>query len=722
MYRSLVIHVRFADDRYHGRPEWPPGPARLFQALVAGAACGALPEKFRNALRWLESLEAPVIASAPVRDGAALKTFVPNNDLDAVDGDPARASEIRVPKQIKPRLLESQAPLLYAWTYEAGVENDRNAQIVCAIADRLYQLGRGVDMAWADGEVIDVDEVEARFAEHGGIVYRPSAGVDGVVLACPQRGSLDSLETRHAAQSRRFAVAGSGRSAQTLFAQPPKPSFSRFAYASLPCRRLFVLRRNASDASPASWPLAAASSLVTIVRDGALMKLRRVLPAEAAKIERVLVGHGASEADKATRVRIIALPSIGHEHADQAVRRLLVEIPPNCPVRADDLLWAFSGLDLADATTGEVIGLLVEADERKMLAHYGVDDGAYFRWRTVTPMVLPTQPSIVPRANGAVRARREADLVHSVHDALRHAGVSTAVQSVRLQREPFTRGGKRADAFADGTRFAPNRLMHVEIAFKDPVKGPLIVGDGRYLGIGLMAPVKDEFASALALTISKQTQPSLAQRDELLHAVRRALMSRDAEVDGKPSTLFSGHEDGAGPARSGVHRHVYLIADSSDGEKIDRIAIVAPWSVDRSWRPLRAERERFDKVARSLSVVKAGPAGVIHFADAVEADERDPLFARATAWVSRTSHLPTRHAKKHEDAKSVVADDLAAECVRRGLPRPEVEILRLHIGPRGGLEADARLRFRVAVAGPIILGRSAHRGGGVFGAEEDKRF
>ncbi len=39
------------------------------------------------------------------------------------------------------------------------------------------------------------------------------------------------------------------------------------------------------------------------------------------------------------------------------------------------------------------------------------------------------------------------------------------------------------------TRFDKHRLWHVEIAFKEPVAGSLVIGDGRFLGLGVMAPV-----------------------------------------------------------------------------------------------------------------------------------------------------------------------------------------------------------------------------------------
>jgi CRISPR-associated protein Csb2 len=83
---SLVVSVRFHDGRYHGRPEWPPSPARLFQALVAGAAQGdMLVEEDRRAFAWLEVLEAPIIAAPPMRAGQHFTNFVPNNDRDSVE-------------------------------------------------------------------------------------------------------------------------------------------------------------------------------------------------------------------------------------------------------------------------------------------------------------------------------------------------------------------------------------------------------------------------------------------------------------------------------------------------------------------------------------------------------------------------------------------------------------------------------------------------------------
>src|SRR6267154_4994470 len=115
MPNVLLISVRFYEGRYHGTGDWPPAPARLFQALVAGAGLkGPMQANDANALEWLESLSPPIMAAPITRKGQAFDTFVPNNDLDAVDGDPRRIGSVRVKKTMRPLLFNSEHALLYA--------------------------------------------------------------------------------------------------------------------------------------------------------------------------------------------------------------------------------------------------------------------------------------------------------------------------------------------------------------------------------------------------------------------------------------------------------------------------------------------------------------------------------------------------------------------------------------------------------------------------------
>ncbi len=727
MGRALLLSIRFHDGRYHGTGEWPPAPARIFQALVAAAARGAkLVDEDRKALNWLETLEPPWIAAPTARTGQPCKTFVPNNDLDKIGGDLRRIGEIRTAKNTRPYIFDSGVPLLFAWTYNGGGSAEDIARTICQIAERLYQLGRGVDMAWASAEVLYASEIETRLARHGGVVHRPSEGGAGKALLCPTKGSLASLKERYDANRSRFTYVREGRKVQPLFSQSPKPRFAKVAYDAPPRRFLFEMRAATYDESFVPWPPTKAAELVVALRDKAAGRLKATLPGEGGKIDRVLIGREATEADKAARVRIVPLPSIGHSQADCAIRRVMVEVPPNCPLRADDVAWAFSGLEEIDPETGEILWNLVRAEERRMLDHYGIGDSErhdYRVWRTITPAALPIMPVSAServmgrRASGAKRAASEANAAFAVKQALRHAGVVVPVESIRVQREPLDRYGTRAKEFAT-ERFAARGLHHVEIAFAQAVRGPLVIGNGRYLGLGLMAPKKDGSHDALVFSIT----PSISTTDatSLLHGVRRALMALSRDDNGHVPRLFSGHERAGAPARSGRHEHVFLAADDADGDgRIDRVIVAAPWACDRTAKGSREDRACFERMVTTLTHVRAGRFGVLTLGPAFALADGDPLVGPARVWESRTSYRPARHAGRGKALDASVVRDVITECERRGLPRPEVELLVLNTGPNGGnLAARVRLRFAVAVEGPIMLGRDSHRGGGLFASRK----
>ena len=364
---SLLIAIRFHEGRYHGQEDgfdgadgWPPSPGRLFQALVAGAARGArLPAGDERALTWLERLGPPRIAAPAARRGRTVKLFVPNNDLDAVGGDPARVSEIRVAKQWRPVFFDAAEPVLYAWDIESEPEE---AMRVCAIAERLYQLGRGIDMAWASGQVVDRSEAETLLESHPGSVRHPGGAGEA---ATPQPGTLESLVNRYQRKRRRLRTEGSGRSTRQLFRQPPKASFRRTGYDT-PSRRLhFELR--GPDGGFAPRPLASAPSLIARLRNTAAHRLQESLPAKSMLFERLIIGRGAGPADLDQRIRLVPIPSIGTTHTDPSIRRIMVEIPPECPIRVDDMKWAFAGLQPYDARAGETgWGRLVSTQDSSM--------------------------------------------------------------------------------------------------------------------------------------------------------------------------------------------------------------------------------------------------------------------------------------------------------------------------------------------------------------------
>jgi len=733
MRRVLLISVRFHDGRYHGAGDWPPAPARLFQALVAGTASGeTLGGEATAALHWLEAQRAPIIVAPKSRAGRGFRNFVPNNDLDVVGGDLRRIGAIRTSKTIRPHLFDETRPFLYAWNFEPDELADSYAQAIARIAEGLYQLGRGVDMAWAWGEVIPAEEAEARFSTHGGFLCRPSSVGIGTSLSVPIKGSLESLIERYKETRTRFQMLYESKpskkepdrkvAAGQIFSQPRKPRFEQVAYDSPSKQSLFDL-----IGSNALWRIDRIVELTERVRDAAADRLIEAWPAKVACIERVLIGRNATEADKAARVRITPLPSIGHRHADHAIRRVLVEIPPNCPLRADDLEWAFSGLPVRVSEQGEVLCDLVPAANDSMLAHYGVGNArAARRWRTVTPAALPQSAArrrIVPsglrdpaeRKGASERAEGQNRAAGEVVKALRYSGIAANATEIRVQREPFGGKGERVEWFALGTRFAKERLWHVEITFTDPVPGPLILGDGRYLGLGLMERISDSWRDIIVLELAEQTRVSVDDRIPFLHAVRRALMALARRGDDTVPRLFSGHEIDGAPARSGRHEHFFIAAADFDSDGlIDRVIVAAPWRCDRSVHPRRGDSALFDSVVSSLEVVRAGRLGVITLNAAVDGADDLELAGPAQAWQSHTCYRATCPARRGDDPLDVLRRDVSAECQRRGLPQPDVEVLNRVGGADGRIAAYLLLRFGVGVAGPLLLGRDSHWGGGLF--------
>ena len=380
MSRFLHVSVRFYEGRYHGAGAWPPSPARLFQALVAGAARGAtLNPSAVAALTWLEELPPPRIAAPHATPGRTFIPFVPNNDLDAVSGDLSRRHEVRTGKPTRSFLFDADQPLVYCWEIPDDAPADTRA--VREVADQLYQLGRGIDPAWAAVAILESEEAESILFEHPGILSVPAGAGD---RPCPGPGTLTSLIERHAASLNRFSRVSENRPELQGFVQPPKSRFRLVNYDARPRVLDYDLR---GDQGFAPRPLHAVYAVATALRDGAAARLSQALPELAGAVERFVVGRGAGASDLSRRLRIIPLPSIGTKHTDLFVRRVRIEVPPACPIPLGDLRWAFDSLEGCDPETGERWGgRLVSAEDTGMSERYG---GKARVFRSVTPVALP---------------------------------------------------------------------------------------------------------------------------------------------------------------------------------------------------------------------------------------------------------------------------------------------------------------------------------------------
>lgn len=718
MTRYLTIQVRAHEGRYHGVGDEFPSPFRLFQALVAGAGIsGPFDLRTKEALTWFEGLPVPIIASPLMARGQAVTMFMPNNDLDKFRGDVRNIAKTRLAQKVwRPRHFDAAVPWIYAWPIaEDGITH---AKEICALSEKLYQLGRGIDMAWAWGEVVDKAALHATLDDYNGVIRRPSAG-DGLLLACPEKGAFKSLERRYKAPRFRY------ERGQRAFLQQPKPIYRKVAYESPPDRYIFDLRSPTDSERRIAWPLERASALVVAAREAVRSRLNGAMPDRVHDIDQCLAGRkpdGSGTAPAESRVRFIAVPSIGMHYADRAIRRLLVEVPAGCLLRSEDVRWALSGALLFDSNTGDVQDiLLVPTADGSMLRHYGVNARARV-FRTVTPVVLPedrrrrrTEPTakLNEAKSGLERVLKMSGARAAVVQALRHAGISAPAESIRLQREPFDGAGSRVEPFAVGTRFEMNRLWHVEIAFAVQVEGPLLLGDGRFLGLGLMAPARDVVPGVHAFTItgglSDPPEPINVAR-----ALRRAVMARVQATLGKSELLaafFSGHGFDSAPIRRSQSSHLSF----AFAPEQQTLLILAPHVVERR-KPTSQELEylrTLDSALVGFSRLRAGKAGMLSLAPATIHESDDFLTARSRVWKTVTPYIATRH-EESGTAKEALADDVRTECRRLGIPCPEIESTDVRGVSGVGLTGNVTLRFERHIAGPLLLGRTRYLGGGLF--------
>jgi CRISPR-associated protein Csb2 len=270
----------------------------------------------------------------------------------------------------------------------------------------------------------------------------------------------------------------------------------------------------------------------------------------------------------------------------------------------------------------------------------------------------------------------------------------------------------RAEPFAERTRFAKERLWHVDITFDRRVSGPLVLGDGRFLGLGVMAPSQP--ASELqGFAIDEGLAPH-ADPLALTRAFRRAVMARVQLTIGPRRPLpqfFSGHAADGTPLKTERDAHLFFVFLPAD-----KTLVVIPPSVVQHRLPTKRERDHLkllDEALLGFAELRAGAAGALSLRPVAVDRDSHPAFAASRSWRTTTPYQVTRHARK-VSAEEALCADVLVECDRRELPRPAVSAKSARGVPGVGLTGDVELHFARAVRGPILLGRNRHFGGGLF--------
>jgi CRISPR-associated protein Csb2 len=343
-------------------------------------------------------------------------------------------------------------------------------------------------------------------------------------------------------------------------------------------------------------------------------------------------------------------------------------------------------------------------------------------WRSVTPLALgsASRRRIEPKRQreefkpATEREAEERAARRAVAQALRHAGIEAALVRAHVQREPFDAHGTRVERFAEGTRFPKETLWHVEIEFEREIRGPLVLGDGRFLGLGVMAPKIDR--GVFALNVEGELRADV-DTTVLARALRRAVMARVQTIlrsrgENDLPSYFHGHARDSGPLQPNRSRHLAFSVDVPRS----RLLIVPPHALDGWHLPSREAASHFETLRRALegfTELRAGNAGVLSLRVS-PLSPSDPLLCSSRVFRSVSDYVVSLH-EKRTSAEEAVIVDVRRECHRRTLPRPEeVRVTSIRGVARLGVLARVELIFLVSVHGPLLLGKTRHLGGGLF--------
>jgi CRISPR-associated protein Csb2 len=543
-----LIANRYVASSYYARskPEWPPHPARLFSALVATAFDdGVISEDFRLALHWLERQGPPHILASEASERTVIATYVPTPgqsvlgdwsrqeaklrearaELDeaqqsgnakavrsaersvqtarkkldeqiaraiADDGAasaPACAAALKLlpasPGR-QPRTLPSVTPLEprvgYVWPDAVPDEGIRAA--IGALTARLVRLGHSSSLV----SCRVTDRVQERAELE---VWTPCDDQEAEVI-------LRTVESDQLANLERAFQHHRGVDPRTLPARQQgyrrddgadgQPSLSVFG-------EWIALREIESADAPRIGVSATRTEDVTRVLRSALLHHADDPPPS------VLSGHTPDGGRlEQPHVAFLALPDVGSSYASGRVLGAAIVLPREILKEDRRAIlraigrWEDAGCQLTLGRSGVMrLERIVARDPRTTFDRITWGRPAR-RWATVTPIALDENPGDLLSRDPQVVARA-ADRAEEL--------VAQACARIDLPMPTWVQVTRRSwfDAAPAARRFMPyprkqgglrRVCVHAELFFDEKVSGPLVLGAGRYFGLGLCRPIPEE--------------------------------------------------------------------------------------------------------------------------------------------------------------------------------------------------------------------------------------
>lgn len=526
------------------RAEWPPEPARLFSACVATLhEFQDLGEQARAALKWLEAQDAPYIVASPAERRTNSSIYVPVNDPQLCNGwekefaqlqkaksavessepgkqriksekslaaktkgfseavDKAMISpgksfkkDLKTAKSMlpggrnrQPRKFPSVTPwnpvVSFVWP-EAKPEEE-----ICKGLGRLLSclVRFGHSSSLVRASLGEGALLEARVSD----VWTPDHSGQDATMRVFEEGQIDKLERAHqvhqgtkprimpcAYQNYRYGKSGSTWSReQSVFGE----DWVIFRFVPEPNRR-----------RPVRMSLTNCVALTRALR----ATLMSNAPPEALE---ALSGHNSDGSPlRANHVAFVPLADIAGQWAHGSVLGLAVVLPRSLDeetragvFRAIGSLEAKAGgagfsPKLKMGRVGEVSIQRLREQERRTTLRARTWCAPSQRWATVTPIAMDRHPGSLNARRPEVAQEAERKAEEIIAGSCARIGLPRPVGVQVMRRSIFDAAPDSQSYPSYPFKRAPRRLfLHAEIHFDRAVHGPVIVGAGRYFGLGL---------------------------------------------------------------------------------------------------------------------------------------------------------------------------------------------------------------------------------------------
>ena len=661
----LIFQVRFLLNRYHGS-EWPPSPRKLFLALVSAMYQSSEQrintDDGEKALQFLENLQAPAIY-APTHEGCKYTIYVPNNDFDLISRGYAkgRASnkdvkKLTTGKQMNPYIVDT---IQYVWKIEPGDDAKKHTDILCRLATEVPVLGLGIDPVISCGSVMNhIPNIE------GVEIYMADKDSGNKRIKVPAPGLLDDARRHHNDFLKRI-IGG-------VFKKPaPITKYHEQEYRrSKRVTKAFVFK-------------------ITNTNNERLLLPRKNVSDMISKINRMV------HSQKNSSVKVMALPSIGHKHADGMIRRIALLVRPNIDIEYNEVNQLHA--QMIDVGGQEYHLELIPEDDGVQKIYREPSR----LWRTVTPVDLKLSANVTRQ-----------EITKNILDTLHTEGIDEPVTFVNFRKEPYWTGLDRIPTTSTS--------LHVELEFKSKVKGPFVIGQNQEHGYGLFAPnTMPNVAYFAILGIRPPIEKTIAVAD----LMRRSVMAKIGNAHMSIPAYISGHDRMGRPLQHNHRQAFWIPVDSDCDGLIDHVAVFVQEGFEKSIQDMfYSIRQLNDKHGLTLSVSFRG------FYDRKSLEKRCSLFKSKKDWISATPYFMPWHKKKNYDRK----EQIEKECRKRGfgnisnITGHEIRVR----GRRMATEAfhsmhnkqrpinpvgDAlRISFKESIRGPVSLGFGSHFGLGMF--------